>query len=61
VPAGNLGTMSIRKIGRYEIIRELGQGGMAEVYLGRDPAMDRQVAVKLLPGPAGAFKPNVMV
>ena len=37
------------KIGRYEIIGELGQGGMAVVYLAHDPLMGRQVAVKLLP------------
>ncbi len=37
------------KIGRYEIIKELGQGGMAVVYLASDPLMGRQVAVKLLP------------
>ena len=37
------------KIGRYEILDELGQGGMAVVFLARDPLMDRQVAVKLLP------------
>jgi tRNA A-37 threonylcarbamoyl transferase component Bud32 len=36
-------------IGRYEIIQELGQGGMAMVYLARDPYMKRQVAVKVLP------------
>ncbi|MBC7875865.1 MAG: serine/threonine protein kinase [Anaerolineales bacterium] len=36
-------------IGRYEIIKELGQGGMALVYLARDPLIKRQVAVKVLP------------
>src|SRR5512134_2602267 len=36
-------------IGRYEVIQELGQGGMANVYLARDPYMKRQVAVKVLP------------
>ncbi len=37
-------------IGRYEIIEELGRGGMAVVFLARDPLMARRVAVKLLPG-----------
>lgn len=36
-------------IGRYEVVQELGQGGMAMVYLARDPYMKRQVAVKVLP------------
>ena len=36
-------------IGRYEVIQELGQGGMAIVYLARDPYIKRQVAVKVLP------------
>jgi serine/threonine-protein kinase len=36
-------------IGRYEIVQELGQGGMAIVYLASDPYMKRQVAVKVLP------------
>ena len=36
-------------IGRYEVINELGQGGMAIVYLAQDPFIKRQVAVKVLP------------
>ncbi len=33
---------------RYEVIREIGRGGMAEVYLARDQLLDRPVAVKVL-------------
>ena len=36
-------------IGRYEVIKELGKGGMAVVYLALDPFIKRQVAVKVLP------------
>ena len=36
-------------VGRYEIVQELGRGGMAIVYLARDPFVNRQVAVKVLP------------
>ena len=34
------------KIGRFEITKVLGQGGMGVVYLGRDPGTEREVAVK---------------
>jgi serine/threonine protein kinase/formylglycine-generating enzyme required for sulfatase activity len=34
--------------GRYEILREIGAGGMATVYLARDVRHDRSVAVKVL-------------
>ena len=36
------------KIGRYEIIEELGNGEMASVYLARDPFIKRHVAIKIL-------------
>ena len=35
---------------RYEIIRSIGEGGMANVYLGYDNILDRNVAVKVLRG-----------
>jgi tRNA A-37 threonylcarbamoyl transferase component Bud32 len=35
-------------IGRYQIVRSLGEGGMGAVYLAQDPAIDRQVAIKLM-------------
>jgi serine/threonine-protein kinase len=41
--------MGILTIGRYEVLKELGQGGMAVVYLAYDPVVKRQVAIKLLP------------
>ena len=34
--------------GRYEVGETLGRGGMAEVHLGRDIRLDRDVAIKLL-------------
>jgi serine/threonine-protein kinase len=37
-----------RQFGKYELIRRLGRGGMADVYLARDAANDRQVAIKLV-------------
>ncbi|MFN2188469.1 MAG: serine/threonine protein kinase [Candidatus Promineifilaceae bacterium] len=41
--------MSTAKIERYEIQREIGRGGMAIVYLARDPQHARAVAIKVLP------------
>src|SRR3989475_319438 len=35
-------------LGEYEILAELGRGGMATVYLAHDLALDRKVAIKVL-------------
>ena len=36
------------KLGKYDILRELGQGAMGIVYEARDPVIDRRVAIKTL-------------
>ncbi len=35
-------------LGRYEVIKELGKGAMGTVFLGKDPKINRQVAIKTL-------------
>jgi hypothetical protein len=39
-----------RSFGRYEVLRRLGRGAVGEVFLARDPALGRDVAVKTLSG-----------
>jgi serine/threonine-protein kinase len=39
----------MKRIGRYQVLQEIGRGGMATVYLTRDQFSGRRVAVKVLP------------
>ncbi len=42
------GTLEKPMLGRYQIEKELGQGAMGVVYLGKDPKINRQVAIKTM-------------
>jgi len=44
-PAGQ----DIERLGRYQLEREIGRGAMGIVYLGRDTAINRLVAIKAIP------------
>jgi len=39
----------LQRLGRYQLEREIGRGAMGTVYLGRDTAINRQVAIKAIP------------
>ncbi len=47
------GGLTGRKIGPYKVTGELGRGGMGVVYAAQDTALDRRVAIKVLPSHLG--------
>ena len=38
----------MEKIGKYQVVKKLGEGATSEVYLGHDPFADRDVAIKVV-------------
>lgn len=53
MPAGGTliaedGSVEKPMLGRYQLEKELGQGAMGIVYLGKDPKINRQVAIKTM-------------
>lgn len=41
--------LPLTQIGRYELIEEIGRGGMGQVFRARDPLIERDVAIKTIP------------
>jgi serine/threonine protein kinase len=48
-PAGTEAPLPFERLGPYRIVKRLGRGGMGDVYLGYEEALQRKVAIKVLP------------
>ena len=47
--SANASAADVQRLGRYQLEREIGRGAMGIVYLGRDTAINRMVAIKAIP------------
>jgi serine/threonine protein kinase len=47
-PAATVRSEGRQRVGRFELLRKLGKGAQAVVWLGHDERLDREVAIKLL-------------
>jgi len=47
--SANASAADVQRLGRYQLEREIGRGAMGVVYLGRDTAINRMVAIKAIP------------
>ena len=45
----------LQRIGKYEILGQIGRGGQGTVYRARDTGIDRIVAITVTAGPVGSL------